>query len=494
MKRTVKFDKKAQGSLRARLLRQLTLRSRAHAADEDGGIAIISLFIFILMLTMGGISVDLMRHEMERTQLQATLDSAVLAAAGAPAGATKQEIKSIVEDFFAKSGKADYLNNIGDDDIDNTLNARRVTASADMTINTYLMKLMGVGQLTAAGGATAEVRTPKLEVVIVLDVSGSMSGTKLANLKVAAKEFVTTILNSSDPGSTVISIVPYSWGVTPSDGMYEALNVDESHDYATCLVFEEDDYLTPAIDTTTSYRQRIYTTGEWSDDTFDNVENGTLTSGYSPKYNRTCFTDEYFRIMPFSISETALHTKIDSLQAAGSTSSHLGMKWAAGLLDPAFTNILTVLQTPREYVQDDGSTAWVTEIDPSLTDLPSQYNEPDTRKVIVMMGDGKNDKTFIFSDPNGLLDRSTAETHTAFDYRGPESYLHKVEYTDDVFQYAYDIYNPARVWYQSWVIAYCYLNWLECVYESETVSAYYVYKPSNDRYYPTDGSCLDFVL
>ncbi len=178
--------------------------------EEDGGMTIIALFVFILMLCMGGISIDLMRHELERTQIQATLDGAVLAGAGAPAGATDAEIRAIVEDFFHKSGRGDYLNDLGDDDIVATLNSRRVTASADATFNTYIMKLMGVNTLTAVGGATAEVRTPKLEVSLVLDVSGSMSGAKLANLKVAAKEFVSTLLASSDPGGSVISIIPFS--------------------------------------------------------------------------------------------------------------------------------------------------------------------------------------------------------------------------------------------------------------------------------------------
>ena len=84
-----------------------TAYATAFRDQEDGGMTIIALFVFILMLCMGGISIDLMRHELERTQIQATLDGAVLAGAGAPAGATKAEIKAIVEDFFAKSGKGD---------------------------------------------------------------------------------------------------------------------------------------------------------------------------------------------------------------------------------------------------------------------------------------------------------------------------------------------------------------------------------------------------
>ena len=490
MEKNVKRGQFSSGSVKAALMNQVCRRPLFFARDEEGGMTIIAFFIFLLMLTMGGISIDVMRHEMERTQIQATLDSAVLAGAGAPADATKDDIKNIVEDFFAKSGKSDYLNPIGDGDITASVNARRVEASANMSMNTYLMKLMGVRTLNAGGGATAAVRTPKLEIVLVLDVSGSMRGTKLDNLKTAAKEFITTVLGSSDPGSTVISIVPYSWGVTPSDGMFEALDVRQTHNYSNCLVFEDDDFNDTAIDTDTSFAQRIYTSVEVWDHSpeFDGMEDGLLTDPTSAKYNRTCFSDEYFQILPFSIDETALHDKIESLEAAGSTSSHLGMKWAAGLLDPAFDDILTSLQTLREDVDEDtGATIWEAEIDPSLTDLPAEYDEIDTKKIIVLMGDGQNDGTYMFSDPNQLLDRDVAESHGASDYRGPGSYLHKIERVEREFQYAYKTRNPSRRYYSSSYENRCSRRRWECVYETELLVDYYVFRPSHSRYYPTDG-------
>ncbi len=356
---------------------------------------IIALFVFILMLTMGGISIDLMRHEMERTQLQATLDSAVLAGAGAPAGATKSDIKAIVEDFFEKSGRGDYLNELGEDDIIATLNARTVTASAGMTLNTYVMKLMGVNTLSAGGGATAEVRTPKLEVSLVLDVSGSMSGAKLTNLKVAAKEFVTTLITTSDPGATVISIVPFSWTTSPGNAIYTAMagNVIDTHDFSTCLKFEAADYQQSYIDPTPDplagprYQQQIYTSVYGGFDTFHN-------SGW-----RSCFNNDYAEIMAYSMSEQELHDRIDLLSANGNTSGHIGMKWGAALLDPAFQPVATSLIAQGE-------------MDASLTNVPALYSEPDTKKIIVMMGDGANTTSYYF-DQNSM-------------YRGPNSDLYEL--------------------------------------------------------------------
>ena len=111
--------------------------------NEDGSMIILTLFIFIFMLAMAGLGIDSMRHEMHRAHLQATLDSAVLAGAGA---STEEQAKHVVEDYFAKSGMSDYLNAIGEDDITMTLNTSSVAAKADFTMDTYLMKLSGVKQ------------------------------------------------------------------------------------------------------------------------------------------------------------------------------------------------------------------------------------------------------------------------------------------------------------------------------------------------------------
>ncbi len=51
--------------------------------DEDGAIMLFSLFMFMMILFIGGSGVDLMRFETERAKLQSTLDRAVLAAADA---------------------------------------------------------------------------------------------------------------------------------------------------------------------------------------------------------------------------------------------------------------------------------------------------------------------------------------------------------------------------------------------------------------------------
>ena len=436
-----------------------------------------TLFALLMMLIAGGVAIDVMRQEMNRARMQNTLDSAVLAAAGAPYGTSP---KAIVQDYMAKAGMSDYLGHIdddgenGDDDIVQTLNSSRVSATAHMWIDTYLMHMSGVKQLGASAASSAERRVPKLEVAMVLDVSGSMgSNRKLRNLKTAGKKFVTTILNSSTPGDAVISIVPFSWDVTPGPAIFNTLNVDVRQDHSSCLQFTDDDFDASGIDPQVEQRQLIFTS---EDDSGFNA----LKSNY-----RTCYTEEYAQIMPYSISETGLHAKLDALEASGNTSGNMGMKWGAAMVDPKFQSVkneLANLVVGQKPVLDAEGTAVldaegtvITEpiymVDPLVQVVPAAYDEGETLKVIVMMGDGQNTYSNQFKLPSA--------------FRGPGSYLHNVTWTQQEFQYGYhsrfnsyttnDESNCGKsTWMGEWI----------CVYEEGggVQSAYYLKNPTKNEY------------
>ena len=426
---------------------QADRRADRFRQDEDGAVVAFTLFFLVMMLIAGGVAVDVMRHEMQRARLQNTLDTAVLAAAGAPYGSKPKEI---VEDYFAKAEMSSYLNEIDDDgegdddDIVQTVNTSKVSASADMTLQTYLMKLSGVNELTAFTASSAERRVPKLEVSMVLDVSGSMgSNSKLVNLKKAGKKFVTTILNSSTLGDAVISIVPFSWDVSPGENIIESLDVDVRHDYSTCLQFTNDDFNSAAIDPAEEQIQLIYTS-EY-DYGFDNLND----------VYRTCYNEPNAEILPYSISESDLHTKIDALEAKGNTSGNMGMKWGSALLDPKFEVIKTALNGKTDA---DGAKL----VDDRVGNVPAPYNEAETLKVIVMMGDGQN--TYSNQFP---LNSS---------FRGQNSFLHYLKWDELEFEYAYNKYKSNKRKYKE---SYCSDDEWECVYSAVSHSSYFLFDPNN---------------
>jgi len=419
--------------------------------EEDGTVTILAFFIFVTFLMMGGIGIDTMRQEMMRAKLQATLDGAVLAGATAP---TAVEARLVVEDYFTKSGMSEFLDAEQEGDIDVSLTSAKVTASAKMTLDTYLMKLSGVDTASVSGISTAEVQIPKLEGILVLDVSGSMSqNSKMPNLKKAAKEFVTTVVGYGNPGHAVLSIVPFSFSVSPPESMYNALAADDRHNYSTCLEFKDNDYhhatLTSgssALSSGIPVNQMIYTSVYGG---FDNLNQSW----------RSCYNNEYMRMLPYSVSESDLHAKIDALTPDGNTSGNEGMNWGAALLDPTFRQV-----TASMIASGD--------LDASLAHVPADYDDPDTLKVIIFMGDGANTTSYFF-------DRSSPK------FRGKASDLYEVIYQDRVFKYAFNVKNVDKKRYGSDGESRCSQKQWECVYEENgpQQSVYYLYSPVNGKYY-----------
>lgn len=424
--------------------------------QEDGSATLFGLFIFVVMLMMGGIALDTMRHESIRAGLQTTLDRAVLAAATAR---TETEARDIIEDYFAKAGQSDFLRAEQEDDITVTLNSARITARAGGTIETFLMRLNGVETLDVGGISTAEVRIPKLEVVLVLDVSGSMAtNNKIGNLRTAAKEFVTTVLGQSTPGDTVISIVPFSFSVTPPDSIFNALAVDQTHSYSTCIEFKDNDYSHASLATGSSafsngtpLTQMIYTSVYGG---FDNLNQSW----------RSCYDNAYMRILPFSTSESVLHAKIDALQPDGNTSGNEGMNWGAALLDPTFRSVTTAMIAAND-------------LDAARATVPADYTDGETLKVIVFMGDGANTTSYFFNK-------------SAPKYRGKNSDLFEVKYQDREFKYAYRNNNVSNRRYGNDGLSRCSnRNWT-CVFEANgpEKSVYYLYSSRYNDYYAIEDN------
>ena len=378
------------------------------------------------MVFVGGTAIDLARHETLRSTMQYNLDRAVLAAASLKQTKIPD---AVVDDYMSKVKTLSPIS--VSTTYDTGLNFRTVSATATAELNTMFMSMAGIETLPITVRSAAEERIPKLEISLVLDVSGSMgSNSKLTNLKTAAKEFVSTMLTGVDDDYVAISVIPFSNSVSPPQTIFDSLTVDEQHNYSRCLDFADTDFTDVKINPTQTYSQAVFTSlyGGWQ-----NIDSGS----------RTCNTDAYFQIMPFSDNEAALHTKIDSLQADGWTAGHLGMKWGAAMLDPSFGSVTTDLIAAGE-------------VDAGFAAIPAAYTDVDTLKVIVMMGDGAN----------------TYEFRMGPDYNGANSDLWEVRYTAETFQYGYYIYNAS---YKTYNESNCSSWWWECVYDgSAEKSGYYL--------------------
>lgn len=336
------------------------------ARDESGVATIFAMFMIMMMVLVGGIGVDLMHNEMERTRLQNTLDRAVLAAADLD---QTLDPESVVEDYFDKAGMSDYLSSV---DVDQGLNYRTVTANASTVSPTQFIHLMGVEELSVPAVSGAEERISNVEVSLVLDVSGSMAwNSKMQNLRDAANEFVSSLLQPETEDYISVSIVPYSEHVNVSEPIYDRLNKYHKHSFSYCLEVPDSHFTSAALDTSYTFTQMQHFQWNWGSSTnYNNVVDDTV-----------CPHEEFESIQPFSQSITDLQGQINQLEPRAGTSIFLGVKWGAALLDPSTRSIVSGLVA-------DG------DVDGAFEGRPVNYTDEDTLKTLVVMSDGKNDRSY----------------------------------------------------------------------------------------------------
>lgn len=336
----------------------LSKHLKAFRRDEDGAVGfILSLGILMSILIVGGLGIDFMRHERERVRMQNTLDRAVLAAAD-----LDQELDpyAVVRDYFAKAGVQGTVSGIT---VDSGLNFRTVSASSSAPLDS-----IGVGDIAmpnVLAASEAEERINKVEISMVLDISGSMAeGSKIDNLRQAGKTFVDTVIGSGTGGQVSISLVPYSEQVNAGPDILNQLNYSYLHNYSHCLEMPNGDFNSTRINTSTIYEQMQHF--QWNYDGRNNDLSNTV-----------CPQQTYERIRPLSQNATVMKNQIQNFQPRAGTAIYMGMKWGVGLLDPS-------MRGPVTGMVSNGV------VDSDFNGRPADYDDPDTLKTVILMTDGIN--------------------------------------------------------------------------------------------------------
>lgn len=343
------------------------------AKDTSGAILALSIYFLLMIIMVAGIGIDLMQFERDRTKLQSTLDRAVLAAADLD---QTLDPEAVVADYFDKAGLSEFLVSV---EVDDGLGYRVVSAVASTEVQTQFMRLSGIETLEAPATATAEERIDGVEISLVLDVSGSMgNNSRLTNLKVAARDFIDTMMDNSEEGKVSISIIPYATQVSAPSYLFDELTVSDEHDYSRCVNFTATDFITTSMDIDTEM-QRTMHFDPW--DSRDGRDDDPMNLVRYP----VCEDDASREMMVLQNDADELKTFISGFEDGGNTSIDVGMKWAAALLDPS-------LNPAVENLIDSG------EISSDFTGRPHAYDDGETIKVIVLMTDGKNTSQYFVED------------------------------------------------------------------------------------------------
>lgn len=205
-------------ALSASGLRRFRARLRA---DTAGNVLAIGAVALLMLLAAVGGAVDISRAYVMKTNLQAACDAGVLAGRRALSktadyGTKEKATAKKMFDFNMHAEETDSYGVVFDSQATDT---GSVTGKASATMPVTIMQLFDAGDIYLGVDCSAELQMASADVMFVLDVTGSMAGTKIQGLRDAVREFHATVAAAViDKDKTVIryGFVPYSQSVNTS--------------------------------------------------------------------------------------------------------------------------------------------------------------------------------------------------------------------------------------------------------------------------------------
>jgi Flp pilus assembly protein TadG len=380
---------------------QLSAAARRFGKDEGGNVAIIfGLSIVILMLAIGA-AVDIGRWLHARSATLSAIDAAVLAGgrtlqvthgdnAAAIAAATKyydENVKSrltVIDDSVVFSA-AD--------------NGMGLKATGNAYIKTPFLQFASVDKLPLISlaqtkfGSQLGMKTGETEISVMLDVTGSMAGSKLTSLKSSAQKLVdiVTTANQDAKYKTRVALIPFSEDIRmPTATAYQAATgkppkVLMVKSGKTQTIYNRSELcLVERVNTTTRYtdeppsnnnyplpHREQMTTLSTDDGTFvidgktSNTKGEVVTvnwvSSSKPSSSQKstilaaankfadCTVPSNASVQPLTSDTTVLSNKIKNLTAVGGTAGHLGTTWAWFTLSPNWNTVWSGDGAALEY-------------------------------------------------------------------------------------------------------------------------------------------------
>ncbi|MBV1887208.1 MAG: hypothetical protein KUG61_09000, partial [Parvibaculaceae bacterium] len=193
--------------------------------QEAGNVAIIFALAIVPIIGGVGASVDISRAYIVKSRLNQALDAAGLAV-GSLIGYSDAELTAKAQAFFDANYPASKLGVAADVTI--RQHDGIVIVEGTAKVQTVMVGFIGVSEIEV--GATVEItrESKGLEVVLVLDNTGSMaSNGKLSAMKSAATEMVEILFGSeTQPEKLKVGLVPFAAGVNLGSDFIDSGHMD----------------------------------------------------------------------------------------------------------------------------------------------------------------------------------------------------------------------------------------------------------------------------
>ena len=182
------------------------------AADRRGAVAIMVAGGIVVFVGFVGLATDAARGYIVKAKLSEALDAAALAG-GRVINSPNRDAD--IKMYFNANFPANYLGSThGDPQVVTGADGRTITVSANANVPTTLMRVLGFNTMSVASQTEVTIDSKNLEVAMILDITASMAGQRVTDLKSAAGDLIDIVVQDQQtPFYSKIAIVPYNMGV-----------------------------------------------------------------------------------------------------------------------------------------------------------------------------------------------------------------------------------------------------------------------------------------
>ncbi len=202
-------------------------QTKKYIRELSGAITVAFALMGPLLIGGAGMALDYAHAYLVQQRLSQAIDAAALAAAASSTDA--DEIEQKVREFFEQNYPPEKLGATFDPEVVVTDN--EVIVGGHAIYYTFFLRVIGIDDINVEAETTVHRDVRGLEVVLVLDNTGSMAtNNNIASLKTATQNFINILFDhAQDEEDVKIGLVPYSnsvrvgrygLGLTPAGSVY----------------------------------------------------------------------------------------------------------------------------------------------------------------------------------------------------------------------------------------------------------------------------------
>ena len=337
-----------------RAANSLLKKIREFPDDTSGTVFVIAAASIFAIAISAGAAIDYSRMVSKKSKMDGALDAAILAAGVEMSkGVTNRtQIQVVFENFlFANLESMGDFGTTAWDDVEISQfsadpDTGEVSAQIQSSVDASIMQIAGYDELDIASSASVVFDQTDVEVAMMLDVTGSMRGQKITDLKLAAKDAVDILIPDNNTRGVRIGLVPYATSVNAGLQLARRVTRGNTNTFVAGP---------PQFTTSQNVATNGCVTGRGGRDAATDVSYRVAPVGSdnrtvnNPNSALRCPSAE---VQPLTNNRNRLRSQIDRYSAAGWTAGHLGVAWSYYLLSENWRDAYSIDSKPAAYSAD----------------------------------------------------------------------------------------------------------------------------------------------